>query len=44
MRHDDTAVLLLVYVVSRATVVSLVVWAWMKGAMGVMAVCLCVSL
>lgn len=43
MHHDDTAVLLLVYIVSWATVVSLVVWERMKGAMGVMGVCMCVG-
>lgn len=42
MHRNDTAVLLLVYAVSRGTVVSLVVWARMKGAMGVTGVCLCV--
>lgn len=43
MCHDDTAVLLLVYIVSWATVVSLVVWARMKGAMGATGVCVCVA-
>jgi len=36
--HDDTAVLL-GYIVYPATVVSLVVWARMKGLMGVMSLC-----
>lgn len=34
MYCDDTAVLLLVYIISRATVVSSVVWARMQGANG----------
>lgn len=35
--------LLLVYIVTRATVVSVVVWERMKGAIGAMGECVCVG-